>query len=157
MVNSQVVSEIIESFKLDRYVDKIPAAIPVIEVSPKLLQDTRNASGVLATSGVITVLSGTLNPTTRVRLKTIIASIIKDATCDVATGSIGVTATMGGTSKNLISIPVITLTAQEQSIAISFPNPILIDVGTSVLMSGTFTAGAMVRTCNLSYIVDETI
>jgi len=70
-------------------------------------------------------------------------SIVKDATCDIATGNITINVTQGGQARTILAISVLTLTAQNSNISISFPTPIKVDRNTAILRSAiTFSAGA---------------
>jgi len=150
MVNSTITEDIIDTFKLDRFVNNVPAVIPVVDVSPK------NATGfVVSTSGtntgVLPISAAMLRNVTVddsiIYLTGVYASYIKDATCDLATGAIAVYCQPAdvGQNVNIISFPVIALTAQSDSIYINFRNPIKLTKNTAVTIQGTFTAGVLVR------------
>lgn len=73
-------------------------------------------------------------------------SYAKDATCDVSDGQVRLRCIINGVIKTLISLPVITLTAQQDSMNVSFDRPVKIDRNTSVsIFQGTFTAGKFLR------------
>jgi len=71
-------------------------------------------------------------------------SLIKDATCDIATGKFQGTATTDlGVATALVGIAMLTLTAQSENIYVSFPYPIKLKSGTNMSFAKTFTAGAL--------------
>jgi len=84
-------------------------------------------------------------------------SFIKNATCDVASGPLRYTATVEGVSQGIISLALLTLTAQDQNAFVSFETPIKVDRNTAITTSNTFTAGAFVRECCITgYTVETT-
>lgn len=101
-----------------------------------------------STSG--SVVATLPNPGDRgeVYLTSISLGMIKDVACDIATGTVraDVVPAKYGVSKTLLSIPVITLTAQNNFITLSLPYPLKIKSGTNVTISGSYTAGVMSRT-----------
>lgn len=99
-------------------------------------------------SSLVTSGSGTLYTVPSDKdfyLKYVTLSVVKDATCDMATGAVGVSAIIGGAARGLLAVPVLVTTAQNQSTQITFPTPIKIDRGTGITISGTYTAGLMAR------------
>jgi len=83
--------------------------------------------------------------------------IVKNATCDAGTGSIAVTALANSQTLNLVRLPILDLTAQDSSIYISFDNPIKLDRNTSVSVTGTYTAGTMVRIVSVYGYTSDTL
>ena len=75
-------------------------------------------------------------------------SFVKDAVCDSATGAYSVTVIINGRSTFLVSLPIITLTAERADIFLAFPSPIKLDRGSNIVITGTFTVGVCVRTAN---------
>lgn len=116
------------------------------EVNPRLLKACDvNAAGNSSATGSVTVYT---TPSDRdFYLTGIQYSMIKDATCDAATGTIQVGGTVNGQSVAFLRKAIITLTAQSADITREFTRPILIDRGTAISMTATFTAGAMSRGC----------
>jgi hypothetical protein len=85
-------------------------------------------------------------------------SVIKDATCDSATGSYQFNVVINKTTKTIFYFSVITLTAQTGHISISLPVPVKLDRGSTVTLSGTFTVGACVRSGSIvGFTYDPTI
>ena len=155
MVNSQLITQIINAFKLDMRVDKIPNATPTVEVNPKIIKSVIVKSGAKTTTGGFTLLATPLNQD--VFLKTISFGMVKDVTCDVAINLAGVSAVIDGVTTNLLSVPMLTLTAQDQNKTINFgPAGIKIDRNSNILIiSNTYAAGLMNRTAEISYFLDE--
>lgn len=73
-------------------------------------------------------------------------AIIKDATCDVADGVVAARITVEGVIKNVLTLPVLTLTAQATQLSIAFRYPIKVDRGSALqVVQGTYTAGKFLR------------
>ncbi len=153
MVNSQLQKEISDAFKIDERIEKIPSAIPVCEVNPKVVKNGFAYVGTAtnATSSIIVT-----TPTTGVFYITGLAlTIIKDAT---ATSTVtNISGIIDGQTKILISLPSITLTAQSISISISLIHPIKIDSGTNIsVLNGTNVANITAKACIYGFL-DEII
>ncbi len=119
--------------------------IPIIDMTPSfhaVVNIANTASS--TTTGAITIL----NPVNEGDLYITGAHIalVKDAACDMASGRVTLAATINGVVRSILSIPVLTLTAQQQSLSISFVRPIKVDKGTSVtLLTNSFAAGNLIR------------
>jgi hypothetical protein len=157
MVNSQIVAETVNALKIDLNTEQVPAAIPVVEVGLKCSKTAEIFSTVNVATGTSTLLASADNIRGDVYVTSIQFGVIKDATCDVATGSLPITVTIGGINKVIAYIPIITLTAQNIVISCSFPHPIKIDRKTAITSVGTFTAGVMIRTYVMTYYIDEVL
>jgi len=153
MVNSQVSNEIVEAFKIDRQVERIPQAIPVIEVGIKSVKNNKAASFARTTTGTASLYaSSAINKTYITGLQ---VSFIKDAACDIATGDINISTTIGGISTIIARFAVITLTADTQSVYIDFKHPLLIDRSATISFTATYAVGLMVRCGTIYYYEDE--
>lgn len=123
-------------------INGIVANVPMRQIGNLLGNDV----GVTAT-GTRTII------TTQTGVKTYITGLMlaftKDVTCDIASGSLDVRSTINGQTKQLASLPVLTLTAERAQIFVSFTNPIRLDEGVAVSMLGSFTAGNCVRSAIL--------
>jgi len=159
MVNSQVMREISDELKIDERIEKIPNPIPVVEVGLKLSKTAKVASGVMSATGTLAIIpsSGGLTSRGDVYLTGLSCSLIKDAACDAATGTIFVSCTIDGASYYITAIPIIALTAQSENRNISFSHPIKLDKNTAVAFTSTYAAGVMVRACSIYYYTDEII
>jgi len=74
-------------------------------------------------------------------------SYIKTADCDNASGSVDIRIPFAGiTTKVFIGLPLLTLTAQNDTVVVSLNRPIKCDVsGTLLLQTPTYTAGSFIR------------
>lgn len=134
---------------------KIPDVVPVIDVNPKHAR----VCNIVKANSRITTGSSTVYTTPATQdffLSTATLSMVKDAACDQATGIIGFTAVIDGATVQLLQFPVITLTAQQYNQTIEFPIPIKIDRNTGITSTGTYAAGVMARSFQITgYIVDN--
>ena len=77
---------------------------------------------------------------------------VKDVTNDAIDGTVNATIVINGVTRAFASMPIITLTAQQDSYAIFLQKPITTDINTSIVWgSTTFTAGKLRRTITLYY------
>lgn len=150
--NADVKQEIITSQRLQTTLgDEIKEPIPVIEVNSKLVKDGFAKNDSQTTTGNLGTTASSLGTVTQDwYLAALSFGFVKNATCDVASGTLQVTVTINGTSTVVASIPVLTLTAERADKFIIFPHPIKVDKNTTATMSGTFTAGSMIR--SVTYI-----
>ena len=95
-----------------------------------------------AISALPTVSNGAETYITAVSL-----GVIKDVTCDMATGGITmlITPDASNVSVSILAIPILTLTAQSDNVTLALPYPLKVKNGTNISISGTFTAGNMRR------------
>lgn len=122
--------------------DSAPVQL-VSEVKPELLSYSGNS----ATSGNISVLT-TPSENRLFCITGIQAHIIKNAACDTATGSIYVQVQLkdGNNAIQPVRFSILTLTAQDNIVTRDFSNnPLILAPATSIVMTGTFTAGVLVR------------
>ena len=109
------------------------------------------ASSSQTTTGTFSVTMPTVSAGAETYITAIQFGLIKDATCDIASGTVLVTCTPAeaGISKNLILIPVLTLTAQSENITLSLPYPLKVKNAANISVGGTFTVGALSRAINV--------
>lgn len=155
--NREIKSYIVDSLGLSEVADNLPNTLSPGPITPVYEIDKPIANlcigGGNTTSGALTVYT-TPSANADFYLTTLHASYVKNATCDVASGRLQVTAQINGVVIELIGFPVLTTTAQQEDTVISFPYPIKLDRGTSISFTGTFTAGNMCRTGNITgYII----
>jgi len=117
---------------------------PVVEVQQP--NDFQN-SGASATTGTISVAVPTIED---FYLTSVSISGVKDVTCDIATGTIDISATVNGTVVKILSAAVLTLTAERFDKVIIFYPGIPVTRNTNITMTGTFTAGALSRGIEIS-------
>ena len=147
--NSLLTKELIEGARVQVSRDSVPTQIadkvvPVMEVNPSMLRKNTILRGSSrTTTGTLTIYT---TPTDRdFYLTSLSLSIIKDVTCDLATGSSAPSCTIDGASQNLPGFSTITTTAQNQTLTINFDKPIKLDKNSSIVWGGTFTAGVYIR------------
>jgi hypothetical protein len=153
-MNTQIITEWRDAVK-SLINEPMPKPVPVIEVNPKLTQSLKLRTLLKSTTGSADIIPTTSN-TKQLYIKAVVFNMIKDSTCDVATGNLSLSCTIDGAVKELVLIPVITLTAQSMSVTVCLDNPIKIDTNTAVTFGAqTFTAGVMIRTANIYFYEDD--
>lgn len=158
--NSDLTKELREGAKIQIGVDGIPSEIaekvvPTMEVNPKLLRNTNITISVIAVAtGAQVVYTTPLDKD--FYLTNAEVSMIKDVTCDQATGSLVLNCTQDGATKNLVRIPIIALTAQNFAQSINLNCPMKIDRGTNLNYTASYTAGVMARVAGIKgFTVDN--
>jgi hypothetical protein len=149
MVNSEVIHEIVDALKLDERVDTIPSPIPVVEVSYKMSRQGVCCGNQSGASGTLFLSSGVLgNATQSFYVTQISSSFVKNAACDIASGTLAINLIPDdtGIATNIARIPLLTLTAERGDINLHFRNPLKLQNNSNITLSGTFTAGEMQRT-----------
>jgi len=126
---------------------------PTIETNPHLIKTCECRDYLSIGSGTQTILS---SKNCYRYIVSVNFSMSKNATCDVSSGSIGI---MGYVSKQvmLCGLAVLTLTAERDSISVTFAHPVRLDRNTAVTMTGSFTAGSLIRTASITYYEEESI
>lgn len=122
--------------------------VPVVDVTPDFHKKSIISSSSPTTTGATTILTTDAERFTYITAVQL--GLVKNATCDVATGVIAVTGVIDGTTTTIAAIPVLTLTAERADIQIQFREPIKLDRNTAVSLTGTFTLGAMARTATVA-------
>lgn len=151
--NTELFKEIKDGAKIQQMTDAIPSqlqgtVVPVMEVNPKLLRKTNFISGSTSSAtGALSVITASTSVDTFITNLNV--NLIKDATCDQATGVVSIACTQDGIGKTLIRIPVITLTAQVFNMEIGFMNPIKVDRGSVITFSTSYSVGVMVRSAQV--------
>ena len=149
--NSDLSKELVDGAKIQQNIDSIPnqladKVVPVMEVNPKILRKVNLIqTGASVSTG--TVSTGSIALGKNFFLTSIIATMIKDAACDVATGTLNIATTLYETNAatTIGTIPVITLTAASKDVIIDFARPVRLANGASLTLTGTFSLGIMVR------------
>lgn len=153
--NRTITNNIVDTLKLNPISDNIPKTVipsiqPTFEVNRKIAT-VRSATR--STTGTSTVL--TTSSTVDTYLIGVGLSYVKDATCDIATGRLTVAGAIEGTSQALMSLNILTTTAQSDSEYVSFSTPVKLDRNAAVTMATTFTAGAMSASATLYFYTEE--
>lgn len=159
--NTDLLKEVREGIKSQQLRENIPQMladkiVPVMEVNPKLLRRTNLVKNITkASSGSQTIF--TSDATKETYITNLVLSVIKDATNDAVSQACSITVVQDGATLTPLSMSLLTLTAQDDSITLSFKNPIKIDKNTVVgLTSVSYTAGTMFRSANvIGYTLDN--
>lgn len=159
--NSELSKEIIQGAKIELSRDNIPSQIaekvvPVMEVNPKMLRRVNVMfDSNRTTSGTATF--ATLSSDKDFFLTGFSVCIAKDAVCDTATGTAGLTIPLvDGNNKYITSFSIITLTAQQFSESVEVKTPIPCKRGGTITMAGTFGAGVYIRSATIRGYYTET-
>jgi len=120
--------------------------VPTLNCNPERVVNIVKSSQGVAT-GTVTVYTSPGDK--EFYLTQLSAEFIKDVACDLATGRISILGTIMGASVDLISFPVITLTAQDSRGDVFFNPPIKIDKDSAIQMTGNYAAGVMSRTITI--------
>jgi hypothetical protein len=154
--NSDLSKELREGAKIQISIDKIPTelaekVVPVMEVNPKMLRYITHSYGdVKTTTGSLSPL--TFSSTKDTYLTNVNASFVKDATCDIASGSIAINAQPDGSGVvPLAQFSVLTTTAQSGVMNITLNPPMKMKRSSVLTITGTFTAGALARSIAAQY------
>lgn len=152
MVNSQVVSEIEKALKIDKQVEKIPAAIPVVEVGIKSVKDIKIGYATATNTTSTTILT---TPTDRDFY--VVGGFLtgaKDA--GATTTNLNVKVTIDGTSTPLLRITTLSGTANQAAFgSISLPHPIKVDRGTNIVLESGTNAANVTLAGAVYYFLDE--
>lgn len=155
--NKKIVANLQDNLKLNPTTDAIPRQVlptiqPVYEAGQRITESTLSSNS--TASGNLTL--ATTNTTRDTYITFYSLSFIKDATCDVATGSIMLVATLKGIQTVIARIPLLTLTAQSEHGVYCLEKPIRVDRGTSIYVtSDAHTAGNFVKTVNVGYYLGD--
>lgn len=129
--------------------------IPIIDVTPM----THKKANILLENNT-TATGGATIYTTPITGDFYITSatfaIMKDAACDVGTGSVGVAIYSNGKQTRILTIPLITLTAQSVQLAQAYKYPLKCDRNTTIaLLNNTITAGNFIRSITIQGYYEE--
>jgi hypothetical protein len=156
--NSKLTKELIEGAKIQSSVDKVPTELmekvqPVMETNPKSLA----VCDVSAYNVALNATSATVYTTPSDRdfyLNSVTLSMIKDASS--ASTSSFVTSTINGATVNLLRLSCFASTAQTGQISTSYPKPLKLDRGVSIIVGNTSATANVRSDCCLTGWVDET-
>jgi hypothetical protein len=160
--NSELTREIIDVTKLQAGREFTPNTcsnqiVPVIDVNPKhsrIINYYRTISATASGTQSVTLPADKDFYLTNVNL-----SISKNATCDIATGKVVIIGVLDGdvsTGRDLLSIGVLTLTAESSNAQLSFPIPVKLSRGSNIQLTGTYAAGAMSRASSFcGFLIDN--
>jgi len=151
---SDVIQKAVNDLSLSASEDKIPnETLDKVQLVYSLNRQFSNfivESGSSAT-GTITLTLPTTSVGSEIYITSITIKMIKDATCDQATGRINLVARDDyGILKNILSIPIITLTAQSEDNIINFSYPLRIKINNTMTWAASYSVGLMSRTISVS-------
>lgn len=147
--NSQVTAEIRDVLKL-QVNDRVPDAIPVFEVNPKLINKIKIIDTQVTSSSASTLLAA--NPDVDIYIHSIALTTAKDASA--TSTSYGVTVVIDGATKYLLRLPGVASTAAVTSNALSFPVPIKIDRNTPISWAATNSTAYHTTGVNITYHIE---
>lgn len=158
--NSETIKNLNDSIRGNAVSNLAPTQLskevmPVIDINPNTNKKNNIVRG--ASSANTGSIVGYTTPTDKdFYLTNISMSYVKNATCDIATGGYGAYVNMWGESgiQSLHQFALLTTTAQSDGISIELANPIRLQRGTNIIFDGTFTAGALMRTINVSGYIE---
>jgi len=139
---SNVIQKAVNDLAISASDEKIPSeTLDKVQLVYFLNTEFANVSvnnNATSSSAAATLYATPVNPAGDFFLTGVTLSFVKDATCDIATGSVAINATVNGVVRGVLSLSLLTLTAQNQSLSISLPKPLKIDKGTNI-QRGAFT------------------
>jgi len=149
---SDIIQKAVNDLAISTTTDKIPnETLDKVQITYDLNRKFSNflVSNGTGTSGTMTTTMPTIDTRGEIYLTGITFALIKDATCDIATGliTIKVTPENQGIAKDIMIFPVITLTAQQYNAEFSLPYPLKLKPNTNISVTGTFSLGVMQRSC----------
>jgi hypothetical protein len=149
MVNSYIIKRIIDLFKLDIRVDKIPNPIPVVEVNGRELK----TSYALATnSGGATIFTA---PTDRdLYICGFTFAYIRDASATSTYHELRYTDEDNQT-RRLFGFPCLTLTAGKGEVTMVLDKPIHVARGSNITHNSSTSTGNFQLACNILYYIDD--
>jgi len=148
---SDIIQKAINDLALSTTADAIPTetsdkVVLTYDLNKKFSNFIADSSK--STTGTLTVNLPTTDSKSDVYVTGFDVSIIKDSTCDLATGNQFFTLVPDaqGIAKTLVQIPGIALTAQDAHVHADLTYPIKVKANSSVTLTpGTFTVGVCVR------------
>jgi hypothetical protein len=139
---------------ISEFADKV---VLTAEVNPLMFPELwkiANTGG--STTGNLTILAANASNTKERFMVGASLAFIKDVTCDMATGALTIQAVLdNGINSAILQLPTLTLTAQSSQLYVSFTRPIKFSSTDVVTVSGTFAAGACMRSASIYYFEIE--
>jgi hypothetical protein len=152
MVNSQIVKETTEAFKLDRNIDTFPVVVPVVEVGVKSVKEglSRSTSLVNATSATLYTAPSDQD----CYLTGATLSLIKDVTATTTTIAIQYV-DINGANQNILSIGSITLTVHTSQVVTPNMHPIKLLRGSAVTITSATNVATFKANGQIYFFLDE--
>jgi len=147
---TDVIQKAVNDLAISTSMDKVPTeTLDKVQLTYSLNKAFSSfcVSSVRSVTGTGTVSLPAIDERGEIFITSINYNFIKDATCDIATGSIVVSITPkeSGVSSTIIQRGVITLTAQSENVQVDLPYPLRLKPNTSLTHTGSFTVGVLVR------------
>lgn len=146
---SDVIQKAVNDLALSPSVDHIPQeTLDKVQLTYSLNKQFSSFSvfNGSASTGNITVTMPSTTKGQEIYLTSLMLSYVKDVTCDVGTGAIVITGTtdQAGISVSLLRSSILTLTAERDTVVLTFPYPLKLKSGTDLTVTGkNFTAGSL--------------
>lgn len=151
-MNSSIIQEIRNAFKITVATERIPNAIPVVEVGDKLVKNAIIKNLLKTDSASTTIYTTPTNQDFYLTGSSL--SVNKNVTCD--TDNVTITAVIGGAITTIMAYRGITLTAENNNIPLILPHSIKIDRGTNILCYvAVKTAGTLNVSATIHGFIDE--
>ena len=147
---TDVIQKAVNDLALSQSSDKIPnETLDKVQLTYSLNKKFSSfvSYGSANTTGTMSLGTPAVSVGAETYLTGITASFAKDATCDLATGSIGLSIipAESNVATTILSFSVITLTAQNQTLSMSLPYPLKIKGGSAISFASTFSLGVLTR------------
>lgn len=151
---SDVIQKAVNDLALSPSDDKIPnETLDKVQLVYSLNKhfSSFNIAGSSSATGTITLTLPTVSAGSEIYITALTFNMVKDATCDIATGRLGLNGTpdASNVSVSLLSIPVITLTADSVHLTMPLTYPLKMKPGTTLTITTTYTVGVMSRFCSV--------
>jgi len=147
---SDVIQKAVNELAFSTSSDKIPTeTLDKVQLTYDLNRRFSNFSVAFGTTttGTLTLTLPNVSASSDTYITNLNFGMAKDATCDVAIGSIGVSITPADTNvaSLILRIPTLTTTAQSENSIMDFPYPLKVKNGSTINVATTYTAGLMSR------------
>lgn len=105
-----------------------------------------------STTGTTSLTLPTIDARSEIYLTSLDFHVVKDATCDVASGlsALNATSDFQGIGKSLVAISILTLTAQDQHVHVDFAYPLKLKANTNLTFGNTFSVGNMIISASVT-------
>lgn len=147
---SDVIQKAVNDLAISGNTDKIPnETLDKVQLTYDLNRKTSSfiITGGQSTTGSIIAAFPTVSIGAETFITSVHLSYNKDATCDIATGTLNlaITPELTGLSTALVRCSIITLTADKDNIVLTFPYPLKVKNGSTITYAGTFSLGVLRR------------
>jgi len=152
---SDIIQKAVNDLAINTSSDKVPTeTLDKVQLVYSLNKQFSSfvSSTTRTTSGTGTLTLPTIDSRSEIFITSIDYNLIKDSTCDVATGGLVVTLTPNesGVASSVLSQGVITLTTQSEHSHVDFAYPLKIKPNTNATFTGTFSLGVCLRSLSIT-------